>query len=165
MLYCSEANDQTETVLNIKDWCERRKSESPQFQFWNLVLTMELKILSLVRSFREVDFTLYHQSLCELMPFFFANNNVNYARWLPIHLRDVMLLEEAYPQLAAEFHSGKFVVHKSNREFSALAIDQTNEQANAVIKGDGGAIGVTEDPSALRRWMIAGPEVSHLVAQ
>ncbi|KAJ8405993.1 hypothetical protein AAFF_G00308810 [Aldrovandia affinis] len=27
------------------------------------------------------------------------------------------------------------------------------------------AIGVTEDPSALRRWMIAGPEVSHLVAQ
>ena len=49
MLYCSEANDQTEAVLNIKDWCERRKSESPQFQFWNLVLTMELTILSLVR--------------------------------------------------------------------------------------------------------------------
>ncbi|KAK3881246.1 hypothetical protein Pcinc_014328 [Petrolisthes cinctipes] len=28
-----------------------------------------------------------------------------------------------------------------------------------------GASGVTEDPSALRRWMIAGPEVTHLVAQ
>ena len=81
----------------------------------------------------------------------------------PIHLRYMMLLEEAHPQLAAEFHSGKFVVHKSNREFSALAIDQAHEQANAVIKCDGGAIGVTEDPSALRRWMIA--EVSHLVAQ
>jgi len=126
-LYCSEANDQTEVVLNIKDWCERRKSESPQFQFWNLLLTMELTILYLVRSFREADFTLYRQSLCELMPFFFANNNVNYARWLPIHLRDMMLLEEAHPQLAAEFHSGKFVVHKSNREFSALAIDQAHE--------------------------------------
>jgi len=83
----------------------------------------------------------------------------------PIHLRYMMLLEEAHPQLAAEFHSGKFVVHKSNREFSALAIDQAHEQANAVIKCDGGAIGVTEDPSALRRWMIAGSEVSHLVAQ
>ena len=33
MLCCSEANDQTEAVLNIIDWCERRKSESPQFQF------------------------------------------------------------------------------------------------------------------------------------
>ena len=33
-----------------------------------------------------------------------------------------------------------------------------------MIKGDGGVIGLTEDPSALRRWMVAGPEVSRLVA-
>eukprot|EP00920_Eleutheroschizon_duboscqi_P032276 GHVT01077854.1.p1 GENE.GHVT01077854.1~~GHVT01077854.1.p1 ORF type:complete len:127 (+),score=12.61 GHVT01077854.1:597-977(+) len=39
-----------------------------------------------------------------------------------------------------------------------MAIDQAYEQANAVIKADGGAIGVTEDPSA-------GPQVSHLVEQ
>ena len=64
-----------------------------------------------------------------------------------------------------EFRNGKFVVHKSSRQFSAIAIDQAHEQANAVIKGDGCAFGVTEDPSALRRWMIAGPEVSHWVAQ
>jgi hypothetical protein len=70
MLYCSEANDQT--VLNIKDWCERRTGESPQFQFWNLVLIMELTIVSLVRSFREADFSLYRKSLCELIPFFFC---------------------------------------------------------------------------------------------
>ena len=57
-----------------------------------------------------------------------------------------------------------FVVHKSRRDFSALAIDQAHEQNNAVIKGDGGAIGLTEDPGALRRWMVAGPEVSRLVA-
>ena len=43
-----------------------------------------------------------------------------------------------------------------------MAIDQTHEQAIAVIKGEGGAIGVTEDPSALRRWIVAGPEVSRL---
>ena len=76
-----------------------------------------------------------------------------------------MTLKQKHPQLAQEFQSGKFVVHKSSREFSAMAIDQAHEQANAVIKADGGAIGVTEDPSALRRWMVAGPEVSHLVAQ
>ena len=33
------------------------------------------------------------------------------------------------------------------------------------LKPTVGAIGVTEDPSALRRWMIAGPEVSQLVTQ
>ena len=46
-----------------------------------------------------------------------------------------------------------------------MAIDQAHEQPNAVIKADEGAIGMTEDPSALRRWMIAGPEVNNLVAQ
>ena len=45
-----------------------------------------------------------------------------------------------------------------------MAIDQANEQNKAVIKGDGGAIGLTEDPAVLRRWMVAGPEVSRRVA-
>ena len=60
---------------------------------------------------------------------------------------------------------GNFVVHKSGQEYSAMSIDQAHEQTNAVIKGVGGAIGLTEDPSALRRWMVAGPEVSHWVSQ
>ena len=90
---------------------------------------------------------------------------MNYARWLSIHLNDMVTLKQRYPQLAIEFGSGKFVVRKSTREFSSMAIDQAHEQATVVVKGDGGAIGVTEDSSALRRWMIAGPQVSHLVAQ
>lgn len=75
-----------------------------------------------------------------------------------------MALEQQHPEVAREFHKGNFVVHKSRREFSAMAIDQAHEQNNAVIKGDGGAVGLTEDPGALRRWMIAGPELSRLVA-
>ena len=30
-----------------------------------------------------------------------------------------------------------------------MAIDQAHEQADSIIKGDGGAIGITEDESAL----------------
>ena len=126
---------------------------------------MELEILSLIRSFREANFDLYHQSLVGLIPYFFANNNVNYARWLPIHLRDMSTLREEFPQLAHAFERGTFVVNKSSRDFSAIPIDQAHEQANTVIKAVGGAIGMTEDHSALRRWMVAGPEVSQLVAQ
>ena len=124
-----------------------------------------LSILSLFRAFREGNFTLYREALSELLPYAFANNNMNYARWLSIHLKDMMTLEQQHPQLAVEFHNGKFVVHKSSREFSAMAFDQAHEQANAVIKGDGGAISLTEDPSALRRWMVSGPEVRHRVVQ
>ena len=111
---------------------------------------MDVTILALIRSFREAKFALYCDTLSELIPFFFTNNNINYTQRLPIHLRDMMSLEQHHPQVAREFCSGNFVVHKPHREFSALAIDQAHEQADALMKGDGGVIGVTEDPSALR---------------
>lgn len=55
----------------------------------------------------------------------------------------MMSLEQQHPEVAREFHKGNFVVHKSRREFSGLAIDQAHEQNNSVIKDDGGAIGLT----------------------
>ena len=59
--------------------------------------------------------------------------------------------------------SGSFTVRKTGRKFSAMAIDQAHEQNNAMVKGDGGAVGLTENPSALRRWMISGPEIARIV--
>ena len=161
--YNYQCEEENEGALDFEDWCEKRRKESPQFKFWELVLSMELVVFSLVRSFREANFDLYCQALAALMPFFFANNNVNYARWLSIHLRDMISLEQTHPQVFNEFQLGKFVVHKTLREFSGMAIDQAHEQANAIVKGDGGAIGITEDPSALTRWMVSGPEVSQLI--
>ena len=77
----------------------------------------------------------------------------------------MLSLEHTHPRVFQEFQSGKFVVFKSSRTFSAIAIGQAHEWANAVIKGEGGAIGVTEDPSALRRWMVGGPEASRLATE
>ena len=128
------------------------------------MLDMELAIFALIRSFREGNFELYRYALYEMIPYFFANNNVSYARWIPINLLDMMVLEEQHPDVSSEFHNGNFVIHKSRRDFSAMAIDQAREQNNSIIKGDGGAIGLTEDPAALRRWMVAGPKVSRLLA-
>ena len=76
----------------------------------------------------------------------------------------MMSLQQQHPEVAREFHKGDFVVHKSRREFSAIAIGQAHEQNNAVIKGDGGAVGLTEAPGTLWRWMVAGPELSRLIA-
>ena len=36
-----------------------------------------------------------------------------------------------------------------------MAHDQVHEQLNAMVKGDGGVIGITENDHALRRWMVA----------
>ena len=45
-----------------------------------------------------------------------------------------------------------------------MAIDQAHEQNNATVKSDGGAVGLTQSPAGLRRWMLAGPEVMRLTA-
>lgn len=72
-------------------------------------------------------------------------------------------LGKEIPSLATEFRKGHFVVQKSYRAFSSIPIDQAHEQNNKVVKGDGGAIGLTENACQLLRWMVCGPEVSRLI--
>ena len=36
---------------------------------------------------------------------------------------------------------------------------------NSVVKGEGGAVGLTESAAALRRWMVAGPELSRMIEE
>ena len=74
-------------------------------------------------------------------------------------------LKECHPNVYAEFVKGNFTVRKSKRAFSANAIDHAHEQNNASVKGDGGAVGLTENPSALRRWMVSGPKMARLIGE
>ena len=74
-------------------------------------------------------------------------------------------LPSMHPAVVEQFKTGKFTFRKSCRSFSALPLHQTHEQNNKIITGDGGAIGLTENPQALRRWMIGGPEIANLVQQ
>lgn len=125
---------------------------------------MELEgcILTYVQSLREANFAMYLDALTELVPWFCALDHTNYARWTPVHLRDMAELPQTHPDVYREFNNGHFTVQKTKRVFSAIPIDQAHEQNknNACVKGDGGAVGLTDNPSALRRWMIAGPEVA-----
>ena len=54
------------------------------------------------------------------------------------------------------FCNGGFVVHKHMTM-------QAREQCNAMVKGNGGAVGLASNPGALRRWLTAGPQVARLL--
>ncbi|CAG9762315.1 unnamed protein product [Ceutorhynchus assimilis] len=111
------------------------------------------------------NFTEYTESLLRMIPWFFAFSHSNYARWISVHVKDLLELETKLPNVYREFMLGNFVVHKSGCIFSAVGIDQAHEQNNALIKADGGAVGLLHDATALKRWMIAGPEISGLLSQ
>ena len=72
-------------------------------------------------------------------------------------------LPKKHPDIYRQFYNGQFTVQTTERVFSAIPIDQAHEQNNACVKGDGEAVGLTDDPSALRRWMVAGPEIARMI--
>ena len=162
MIFCRYVDSDAGT-LPFDEWCVQQKSTVPQFQYWYTALQLELLLFVFLRSLRLADFEMYVDSLNRMLPWWFALNHTHYARWLPIHVRDMRELEKKAPGVAEAFKQGLFTVRKTTRRFSAIAIDQAHEQNNAMVKGDGGAIGLTENDSALRRWMISGPEMARLV--
>ena len=151
--------------LDFEAWCDERKRSCPQFQYWATAMALEVCILIYVRSLREADLAVYLDALTELVPWFYALDHTNYARWIPVHLRDMAELPTKHPDIYREFCAGHFTVQKTKRVFSAIPIDQAHEQNNACVKGDGGAVGLTDNPSALRRWMVAGPEVARVIGE
>ena len=118
-----------------------------------------------VRSLREADFKVYLESLAQIVPWFFSLDHTNYARWIPVHLRDMVTLAEKHPAVHQEILNGNFTVNKTGRTFSNISIDQAHEHNNACVKGDGGAVGLIQNPAALRRWMVSGPEMARLIEE
>ena len=53
--------------------------------------------------------------------------------------------------------------NKTEKVFSSIALEHAHEQVNAQVKGKGRAVRLTQNPAALRRWMIAGPEVARII--
>ncbi len=134
-------------------------SASPTFQFWNIILKFEILVLILVRAHRQKNFDLFIEALEALTPWFFVLDHPNYARWIPIHLRDMKALSAQ----AKEQLKNSWVIPKSQKKYSCMPIDQAHEQNNELVKGSGGAVGLTENPSAFRRWMVAGPEQARII--
>ena len=59
-----------------------------------------------------------------------------------------------------------WVVAKTKKPFSTtMPIDQAHEQNNAIVKDSGGAVGLSERPTAFQRWMVSGPEFARLLGE
>jgi len=158
-----EAFLQMKSNLSQDSWRIDMAKRSPTFMFWELIIKYETLILMFVRAHREKNFPLYVQVLEELTPLFFVLDHVNYARWMPVHIKDMKNLPGPIKdEFERQCH---WVISKTKKNFSSIPIDQAHEQENAFVKGLGGCIGLTENPEAFRRWMLSGPELARLHRQ
>ena len=85
---------------------------------------------------------------------------------MSVHVTDMCSLDTTRPDVAQEFRNGKFVLVKSQRKFSLIAIDHGHEQNNFVMKDKGGITGLAlQDADALLKWALAGPEIIRVISE
>lgn len=88
---------------------------------------------------------------------------VHYAGWLTVYVIDMLKLPSRCPDVHTPSLEGNFFIQKTSHKFSSLAHGHTHEQQSAILKGDGGIIEIAEDELALKRWMLAGPEICSIL--
>ena len=74
-------------------------------------------------------------SLRNIIPYMFALNHYDFARWMKVHVSDLLALQKKGPLIHAEYLKGNFLIQKSKHKFSALAHGQVHEQLNAITEG------------------------------
>ena len=126
-------------------------------------MELELLLCRFIRSLREGDFLLYVQVCDELCPWFQVMDHTNYARWLPVHVRDMVQLAESHPDVHAEFLRGNFAVLRSTHKFSLIGKDQSHEQSTKSLQA--GAVGLYHNPEVLTLFMLAGPDCSRCIQE
>ena len=67
----------------------------------------------------------------------------------------MMQLSHMHPQLYTEFLKGNFIVQKSDWKFSLIGKDQSHEHSNKNLQAYGGAVGLYDNPEALKLFMLA----------
>ena len=149
MAYTSELTEDA-IILSFNAWCSSTAKTCPSFYFWSIILQLEIDILIDVRAIRISDCHLYVDALLNIVPWFFPLDHTH-ARWIYVHIRDIVALHANHPDVYEHFLKGEFTALKTDRAFSAIAIDQAHEQNNDAVNGDGGAVGLTENPAALQR--------------
>ena len=89
-----EGNEQAKS---FQEWKEEIQRKCLQFLYWAGVLDIQLRCLQLVRAFREASFSMYVTAINQILPWCFALDHTNYARWLSVHYQDMCEFPGKHP--------------------------------------------------------------------
>ena len=143
-------------LISFKTWCIQQGSKVPQLKYYQTMYDMEMLLLRLVRSSRTGDLFLYEKSLDEIANWAFILDHYNYARWLPVHVRDTMNVRVKHSDPYRQFADGFVTIAKTQNPFSIIGFDQNHEQQNKELTMHGGTFNLS-DECVFTEWAVAGP--------
>ena len=75
------------------------RTVSKMFAFWEKYLAMMNILVQFIKAEQTADWSLHLTTVAAKLPYFFAMDRQNYARWLPIYLADMNSLAAAHPRV------------------------------------------------------------------
>ena len=119
-------------------------------------IEMVESLLNLLRATREGNWTLYLATIREIIPWFFACDHQNYARYLPAYYYDMLNLRTTNPDVHEAFVQGNFSIQlDSCNSFLRLPVNEVIEKTvNLDTQTAGGTKRFSRRPSTVERFYI-----------
>ena len=141
--------------LDIKKRFRNKENENSLQQFWISFLDMVDTLLNTIYAVRCGNWDLLLESIRDIIPFFFAYDHINYARYMTVMLADMLSLPEKFPEIYSEFIKGNFAAQISDGSFSRSETDKVIEMTlNKDTKTPGGTTGFSTNSGAVKRWEL-----------
>ena len=103
------------------------REKSKAFCFWDDYINMVLVLLQFIKAERTGNWKLHLTATAAMVPHFFSMDRINYARWLPVYLSDMNMLETSHPEVYKEFINGNHSVSHSKQPFAEVWTDMALE--------------------------------------
>ena len=157
------AFDAQNEIRTYDEWKSHLKTTSINAEYWFTVIELESLLFMFIKSLRLGDFSLFLYCLKKILPWFFALDHIQYSRWMPVFVQDLLTIMPKHEKTMNSFLKGYFTVKKTEKAFSNIGIDQAHEHNNKIVKTDGGAIGILDNQTSLIKWAVAGPIFSQIL--
>ncbi|KAL8620009.1 hypothetical protein ACOMHN_015291 [Nucella lapillus] len=144
-------------------WEQRLIDASPTISYWTTVREYLLINCHFVKGQRQGDWPLTLSACEDLCSWFFVFGHTNYAQWLPVFLQNMARLPDLHPSVHAEFMEGNFVVQRSEKKFSMMGLDQSQEHSIQFLKEDSGPNGLYGQEEEKEMIELSKPEVLRIV--
>lgn len=162
-------NGSVQRILDLfAVFLERQHCENGQLAaYWMLYIDLVEILLGLIRADRTGDWQLHLGSIRALIPWCFAMDKTNYARYLPVYHAQMSELDRTSPDLHQHFLDGGFSVQlRQSNPFGRIAVDQTLEETvNKDTQTSGGTKGFSLHQGALSRYYLTAEHRANALRQ
>ena len=155
-----------EKEQDFKQFITDGKKASHTFHLWTQYIEDVQNALDYIAAEKIPSWHQHLQCFADICDYAFAYDRQNYARWGPVYLAEMHLLQETAPEIYTEFQRGKHVVTRSSKSrFNSVWSDLGLEQS--VVKDtksrQGGIIGFSRIQEATLKWYLTVHERSGIL--